>query len=44
MNIEEQSVEEQKSEKAELSHWLTYYQVLIDDIKFAKSQQWRLPV
>jgi len=37
-----ESIIEGKSESVNLSEWLTYYRILVDDIRFAKQQQWRL--
>jgi hypothetical protein len=33
---------EHNSPKISLSDWLSYYQILGEDVKFAKLQQWRL--
>ena len=35
-------MEEAKTESPKLSDWLSYHRLLVDDIKYAKSQQWRL--
>jgi hypothetical protein len=35
-------MDEQKSPSIAVAEWLSYHQTLIEDIKFAKSQQWRL--
>jgi uncharacterized membrane protein len=35
-------MEESKTESAKLSDWLSYHRLLVDDIKYAKSQQWSL--
>jgi hypothetical protein len=35
-------MEESKSQSTKLSDWLAYYQILIEDVRYAKSQQWRL--
>jgi hypothetical protein len=35
-------MEESKSQSTKLSDWLAYYQLLIEDVRYAKSQQWRL--
>jgi hypothetical protein len=35
-------MEESTIESPKLSDWLSYHRLLVDDIKYAKSQQWRL--
>jgi len=36
------SMSDSSNKKAELSDWLAYHKSLINDIQFAKNQQWRL--
>jgi hypothetical protein len=35
-------MEESRKESPKLSDWLSYHRLLVDDIKYAKSQQWLL--
>ena len=35
-------MEKSRTEPPKLSDWLSYHRLLVDDIKYAKSQQWRL--
>ena len=35
-------MEESKTGSPQLSDWLSYHRLLVDDIQYAKSQQWRL--
>lgn len=38
----ESRMEEIKPASTKLSDWLAYYQILIEDARYAKNQQWRL--
>ncbi len=35
-------MEESKPASTKLSDWLAYYQILIEDVRYVKNQQWRL--